>query len=354
MAAGRGRRPDAGAVAPPLGYETLAVPAPGAATELADDRPRVLVADDNADMRRYLVRLLAEHYRVKAVADGEAALASVRQALDLVLTDVMMPKLDGFGLLRELRADPGTRELPVILLSARAGEESRVEGLHAGADDYLIKPFSARGAAGARPVESHPRACGATPSACCGSRVQFKTLLDQAPIGVYVVDADFRIREINPVALPVFGTIPGGVVPRLRGDRPHSVGEGLRRRDGADLPAHARDREPFFTPERAELRIDRGVTEYYEWRLDRIPLPDGRNEWVLLSRHLGTGERAQGDRREPRGAARSGSGARTSSSPLSRTSCAARALRNTPRDHETRRRRRAAGRSRRATPWSGS
>src|SRR5256885_2264886 len=63
---------------------------------------------------------------------------------DLVLTDVMMPVLDGFGLLRELRADERTRTIPIILLSARAGEESAVEGLQAGADDYLVKPFSAR------------------------------------------------------------------------------------------------------------------------------------------------------------------------------------------------------------------
>jgi PAS domain S-box-containing protein len=110
-----------------------------------DDRPRVLVADDNADMRQYVTRLLAEHYRIDTVPDGAAALAAVRQHTpDLILTDVMMPRLDGFGLLRELRADPRTRDLPVIMLSARAGEESRVEGMEAGADDYLVKPFGAR------------------------------------------------------------------------------------------------------------------------------------------------------------------------------------------------------------------
>jgi PAS domain S-box-containing protein len=109
------------------------------------DRPLVLVADDNADMRQYLVRLLAERYEVRAAADGEAALAAARERPpDLVLTDVMMPRLDGFGLLCELRADPRTRNAPVIMLSARAGEESRVEGMGAGADDYLVKPFSAR------------------------------------------------------------------------------------------------------------------------------------------------------------------------------------------------------------------
>jgi signal transduction histidine kinase len=107
--------------------------------------PRVLLADDNADMRGYVSRLLADQHRVTAVTDGLAALeAARRDPPDLILTDVMMPGLDGFGLLRELRADPRTKELPIILLSARAGEEARVEGLEAGADDYLIKPFSSR------------------------------------------------------------------------------------------------------------------------------------------------------------------------------------------------------------------
>ncbi len=96
-------------------------------------------------MREYLRRLLATKYDVEAVADGESALgAALSQKFDLVLSDVMMPKLDGFGLLKALRADEKTRTVPVILLSARAGEESRVEGMGAGADDYLIKPFSAR------------------------------------------------------------------------------------------------------------------------------------------------------------------------------------------------------------------
>jgi PAS domain S-box-containing protein len=108
-------------------------------------RPRVLVADDNADMRQYLARLLRGRYEVEEVDDGQAALAAARRRPpDLVLADVMMPELDGFALLRELRAGPQTGAVPVVLLSARAGEEARVEGLGAGADDYLVKPFSAR------------------------------------------------------------------------------------------------------------------------------------------------------------------------------------------------------------------
>jgi signal transduction histidine kinase len=101
--------------------------------------------DDNADMRDYLQRLLGELGAVETAADGSAALAAaIEQPPDLVLSDVMMPGLDGLGLLRALRADPRTRQVPVILVSAQALETARVEALQAGADDYLIKPFSSR------------------------------------------------------------------------------------------------------------------------------------------------------------------------------------------------------------------
>ncbi len=106
---------------------------------------RILLADDNADMREYLERLLSPHWSVEAVDNGGSALAAARMRRPtLILTDVMMPVLDGFGLLRALRADPVTAGIPVLLLSARAGEEARVEGIAAGADDYVVKPFAAR------------------------------------------------------------------------------------------------------------------------------------------------------------------------------------------------------------------
>ncbi len=106
---------------------------------------RIVLADDNSDMRAYVRALIAPLYEVDAVGDGEAALEAIlRERPDLVITDVMMPKLDGIGLLRSIRSDPELSGLPVILLSARAGEEARIEGLDAGADDYLTKPFGAR------------------------------------------------------------------------------------------------------------------------------------------------------------------------------------------------------------------
>ncbi|MDP2341741.1 MAG: ATP-binding protein [Deltaproteobacteria bacterium] len=109
--------------------------------------PRVVLVDDNADMRAYLVQMLGAGYDVEAFADGKQALEGIQQhelLPDMVITDVMMPVMDGFELLAALRADPQTRALPIIMLSARAGEEARVEGIEAGADDYLVKPFSAR------------------------------------------------------------------------------------------------------------------------------------------------------------------------------------------------------------------
>ena len=104
-----------------------------------------MVADDNADMRQYLKHLLGGRYDVHAMADGAEALEAARSLRPaLVLADVMMPRLDGFALLRAIRDDAAIASTPTILLSARAGEESRVEGLQAGADDYLVKPFTAR------------------------------------------------------------------------------------------------------------------------------------------------------------------------------------------------------------------
>lgn len=120
---------------PPTGIEP---PADG-------DRATVLVVDDNPNLRGYVANLLSPAYRVLTAADGVAALDVIRaDRPEVVLSDVMMPRLDGFGLVREVRADPSVRNLPIILLSARAGEESAVEGLDAGSDDYLVKPFSAR------------------------------------------------------------------------------------------------------------------------------------------------------------------------------------------------------------------
>ncbi|HSO97837.1 MAG TPA: SpoIIE family protein phosphatase [Solirubrobacteraceae bacterium] len=131
-------------VAEALGWIGDAMGADAVATGGQSDA-QVLVADDNPDLRGYLLRLLGPLWHVQTVSDGAAALEQIRRdPPDLLVTDVMMPGLDGFELLREIRAGVRTRELPVIMLSARAGEEAAIEGLGSGADDYLPKPFSGR------------------------------------------------------------------------------------------------------------------------------------------------------------------------------------------------------------------
>jgi PAS domain S-box-containing protein len=180
--------------------ELVTPPPEGVPAGVIARRPRVLWADDNADMRNYVRRLLVQRYEVEAVPDGEAALAAARASPpDLVLSDVMMPRLDGFGLLNALRADPATRTIPVILLSARAGEESRVEGLEAGADDYLIKPFSARellARVGANLEMARVRREA-------GERLTY--LMESIPDGLVVLDPEWRYTFVNAPAERMHG-----------------------------------------------------------------------------------------------------------------------------------------------------
>ncbi|MGN9776777.1 SpoIIE family protein phosphatase [Micromonospora sp. H33] len=118
-------------------------PAAAAGADGATAAGRILVADDNPDLREHVTRLLAPTWEVVTVTDGvEALRIAVESPFDLVLADVMMPRLDGFGLVAALRTDPRTRHVPIVLLSARAGSAEAVAGLAVGADDYLTKPFS--------------------------------------------------------------------------------------------------------------------------------------------------------------------------------------------------------------------
>ena len=385
-----------------------------------DRRPRILWADDNADMREYVSRLLKEQFEVETASDGETALISARaNPPDLILTDIMMPRLDGFGLMRKLRADPALREVPIIMLSARAGEEARIEGMAAGADDYVIKPFSARellariesrieiarfrrqarqalreseerfgrfmqhlpglawikDSAGryvfandaaekafrtprerlygkadfeifphevAAQFRGHDRQALETEglqvietlehedgvphhsivskfpipgpagqSSMVGGMAiditdriraeeererreqelrrrtaQYRTLLNQAPIGVYLVDADFRIDEVNPSAQPAFGDIPD-LIGRDFDDVMHILWPEEHANEMVRKFRHTLETgESYHAPEHVGRRLDRDATEYYEWRIDRIPLPDGRRGVVCYFREI--------------------------------------------------------------------
>ena len=222
------------------------------------DRARIVVADDNADMRSYLGRLLGPRYDVELVADGRAALAAIERELpDLVLADVMMPEVDGFELLRALRSGEQTRELPVVLLSARAGEEAQVEGLDAGADDYLIKPFNARELL-AR-VEAHVRLNRVRRGAgevLRASETRFSTAFSRSPLPLVIASLDDeRLLDMNDAFLRFVGysreemlvqpTASLWVRPELRSERLAQLRKGL------EVP----DAEMLFRTKSGEERI---------------------------------------------------------------------------------------------------
>ena len=175
---------------------------------------RILLADDNADMRTYIRRLLGDNYEVEAVSNGVQALAGARQhPPDLILTDVMMPELDGFGLLKELRADDATRTIPVILLSARAGEDARVEGLEAGADDYIVKPFTSRellARVGAHLALSRLRREAAERERDLrgeaeAARENVVSILESIRDGFFAFDSNWRITYVNSAGVQALG-----------------------------------------------------------------------------------------------------------------------------------------------------
>lgn len=413
----------------------------------------ILLADDNADMRDYVARLLAPYYGVRTAADGAQALKEIRKHHpDLVLSDVMMPQLDGLELVREVRADPALSHLPIILLSARAGEEESVHGLEAGADDYLFKPFGARellarvagtlkmarihrefegriaadlhgmrrlhdigvrcasadyilseclndilnvaievtnadkgilqlldsgsgslriaahrnlerpfldhfaevrgreGAVGVTAVRSARQilvddlsetdvfaagvlALQVTPllsssgavlgvisthftqphqfdvrevhlidllarqtadylqrkqvdEALQTARAQLQAIFDNTPLGVYLVDGDFRIRNVNPTARQTFGDDPN----LIGQDFCEFIHQQWSLSYADEIVRHFRHTletgEPYYASEWAEKHRDTGCIEYLEWRINRVPLPQGQYGVICYFRDI--------------------------------------------------------------------
>ncbi|MBI5495632.1 MAG: PAS domain S-box protein [Deltaproteobacteria bacterium] len=243
----------------------LPTPPPPAADTAPPDRPRpgerVLVVDDNADLRGYLTALLGPHYAVDTAVDGVEALEAARQHRPaLVISDVMMPRMDDFQLLRALRADPVLGDTPAILLSARAGEGAAVEGLAAGADDYLIKPFAARELL-ARVRSQVERA----------QMRRQRLLLESAPDAMVMVDAGGRIMLVNAPTERMFGypreDLVGQPVEILIPERLRVAHHG-HRVDFARRP-HAQD-----MGDRAELVGRRADGTEFPARISLTPVPE--------------------------------------------------------------------------------
>ena len=203
-------------------------------------RQLVLLVDDNADMRDYVRSLLAARFEVVAASDGRNALEEVRHHMpDLVLTDVMMPEMDGFALLAALRHDPTTAAIPIIMLSARAGEEARIEGVESGADDYLTKPFTARELVArveaqlklARLRREAAEQRVALTQEISRARQQAGEALEHVPIAFCIMDRDYRITYMNASAhqlaalsgKPHMGVSLWEIYPELRGSELESM-----------------------------------------------------------------------------------------------------------------------------------
>ncbi|HEY2031815.1 MAG TPA: ATP-binding protein [Myxococcales bacterium] len=211
------------------------LPAPGEAAASKSEE-RILAVDDNADMREYLERILSTRWQVQTAPDGRAALEAIRaDPPQLILADVMMPKLDGFGLVAALKADPRTAAIPVVLVSARAGEEASAEGRRAGADDYLVKPFSAKELV-AR-VESQ-LALGKLREADRRHRDELKRLFNGAPVFICLLRGPQHVFELaneayqRLVGRDVTGKTVREALPDVEGqgffellDRVYSTGE---------------------------------------------------------------------------------------------------------------------------------
>ncbi|HEY3403604.1 MAG TPA: response regulator [Ohtaekwangia sp.] len=230
----------------------------------SDKRFTILLADDNSDMRKYINRLLAPDYNVIVVTDGEEAFSKAIEAKpDLILSDIMMPKLDGFGLLKKLRNNLSTRSIPVIFLSARAGEEARVEGIKAGADDYLTKPFSSRELL-AR-VGNHI----AIASTRTQTEKEFFNLFLQSPAHIHVMKGPEHTFEFfHPLGIAAIGRDITGM--KAREALPYMEGQGFFEildsvyKDGT--PAHIKEARALIPDENGEMVEHYFNMTYLPWK----------------------------------------------------------------------------------------
>ena len=229
-------------------------PAPLGALAGTKLRRRVLLADDNADLRNYASRLLENEYDVTPVRNGVEALNAARERpFDVIISDVMMPEMDGFELLEAVRSDPALATTPFILLSARAGQEYAVEGVTSGADDYISKPFSAdellaRVRANLNAAEIRQRAWEL-------SEEQFRVFAEAVPVIVWSATPDGYVDWYNKRWYEYTGQDPKEALgwgwqavphvddlPKIMESWPHSLATGTR----FDMELRLRGRDGLY------------------------------------------------------------------------------------------------------------
>jgi PAS domain S-box-containing protein len=241
-------------------------------------KARILFVDDNADVRNYVSALLDEHYDVTAAADGEMALTKLRQSPpDLVLTDIMMPGLDGFELLKAIRCDPVTSTIPVILLTARAGEESTVKGLEGGADDYLTKPFSAKeltARVAAHVALARLRKETLELEQIAKSEAQLRQIVDAIPEMIGVLNTDGTVLYANQTMLDYTGLTVEEVM------APDSHARVFHLEDIARLHDERRKALLDVAPFKSEQRIRRKDGLYRWFLIQYNPLLDDRGQVI--------------------------------------------------------------------------
>lgn len=185
---------------------------------------KVLVADDNADMREYIERLLGNEFKVMTAIDGEDAFDKLLSFKpDLLVSDIMMPKLDGFGLLEKIQNHSDTKNIPVIFLSARAGEEARLDGLNAGAADYLVKPFSGKELIAI--VKANIKIVKTQKAA----EENLRNIIMQSPVSMTILRGKDLVMELaNEKSLEIWGKTKDQVINRpLSEGFPELVGQGF-------------------------------------------------------------------------------------------------------------------------------
>lgn len=234
--------------------------------KLSSKTPTVVVADDNQDMRAYITRILSEDFRVYAVSNGEEALNKALELHpDIIISDIMMPKLDGFGLLKALKTNYATRNIPLIFLSARAGEEAKIEGFDAGAEDYLVKPFSAK------ELLARVNNQISLNNARRESERQFFNLFLQSPAHIHVMRGPEHIFEFfHPLAKPFVGG-KDFTGKKVREALPEVQGQGYF--EMLDQVYH--EGKSFNIPEsKAFLSNDKGELVEYYFHITYLPWRD--------------------------------------------------------------------------------